>query len=96
MCLLILIPLEIPPLIPGDILVFSGGHADADKISCITSITYKINGKHTLKCVGKNPKLSEAKRQKLIKIISGLLNQIEENKTVIYDFVNVSSYDIGT
>jgi hypothetical protein len=84
-----------PALDPGDILVFSGGHADADKISCITSITYKINGKHTLKCVGKNPKLSEAK-SKNDKNISGLLNQIEENKTVIYDFVNVSSYDIGT
>jgi hypothetical protein len=48
-----------------------------------------------LKCVGKNPKLSEAK-SKNDKNISGLLNQIEENKTVIYDFVNVSSYDIGT
>lgn len=82
-----------PALEPLDCLVFSGGHADDTKISCITSITYKINGKHTLKCVGKNPKLAEAK-SKNDKNISGLLNQIEDNKTVVYDFVNVSPYEI--
>lgn len=82
-----------PALDPMDCLVFSGGHADETKISCITSITYKINGKHTLKCVGKNPKLAEAK-SKNDKNISGLLNQVEENKTVVYDFVNVSPYEI--
>ena len=82
-----------PALDPMDCLIFSGGHADETKISCITSITYKINGKHTLKCVGKNPKLAEAK-SKNDKNISGLLNQVEENKTVVYDFVNVSPYEI--
>ena len=82
-----------PALDPMDCLVFSGGHADETKISCITSITYKINGKHNLKCVGKNPKLAEAK-SKNDKNISGLLNQVEENKTVVYDFVNVSPYEI--
>lgn len=82
-----------PALDPMDCLVFSGGHADETKVSCITSITYKINGKHTLKCVGKNPKLAEAK-SKNDKNISGLLNQVEENKTVVYDFVNVTPYEI--
>ena len=33
----------------GDILKFSGGHADETKISCITSIECKIYGKMTLK-----------------------------------------------
>ncbi|MCR0391495.1 hypothetical protein MKD04_05735 [[Clostridium] innocuum] len=84
-----------PALDPMDCLTFSGGHADAAKVSCITSITYKINGKHTLKCVGKNPKLAEAK-SKNDKNITGLLNQVEENKTVVYDFVNVSPYEIGS
>lgn len=84
-----------PALDPMDCLTFSGGHADATKVSCITSITYKINGKHTLKCVGKNPKLAEAK-SKNDKNITGLLNQVEENKTVVYDFVNVSPYVIGS
>ena len=62
-----------PALDPGDILTFSGGHADESKISCITGITYKVNGKHSLKCVGKNPKLSRAKNR-YAKNISGLLN----------------------
>jgi len=84
-----------PALDPMDILQFSGGHADENKVSCITSITYKINGKHTLKCVGKNPKLASAK-SKNDKNITGLLNQVETNKTVVYSFMNVSPYTIGS
>lgn len=84
-----------PALDPGDILIFSGGQADSSKISCITSITYKINGKHSLRCVGKNPRLAEAK-SKNDKNISGLINQVKTNKTVVYDFVNVSPYEIGS
>lgn len=44
--------------------------------------------------MGKNPKLAEAK-SKNDKNITGLLNQIEENKTVVYDFVNASPFEIG-
>lgn len=83
-----------PALDPMDCLVFSGGHADDTKITCITSITYKINGKHSLKCVGQNPKLSEAK-SKNDKNITGLLNQVVENKTVVYDFTNVDTFTLG-
>lgn len=84
-----------PALDPMDILRFTGGHADDTKISCITSITYNINGKNSLKCVGKNPKLSSAK-SKNEKNIAGLLNQVENNKTVIYNFMNVSPFSIGS
>lgn len=84
-----------PALDPMDVLRFSGGHADENKLSCITSITYKINGKHTLKCVGKNPKLAAAK-SKNDKNITGLLNQIEAGKTVVYNFVNVTPFTIGS
>lgn len=83
-----------PALDPGDILTFSGGHADDSKISCITSITYKVNGKHSLKCVGKNPRLSAAK-SKNDKNITGLINQVESGKTVVYNFVNAAEIDIG-
>lgn len=83
-----------PALEPMDCLVFSGGHADDTKISCITSITYKINGKYTLKCVGQNPKLSEAK-SKNDKNITGLINQVVENKTVVYDFTNVDTFTLN-
>ena len=84
-----------PALDPMDVLQFTGGHADDDKVSCITSITYNINGKHSLKCVGKNPKLSSAK-SKNEKNIVGLLNQVENNKTVVYSFMNVSPFSIGS
>ncbi len=83
-----------PALDPMDILRFSGGHADETKVSCITSITYKINGKNTLKCVGKNPRLAAAK-SKNDKNISGLLNQIEAGKIVVYNFVNTEPFVIS-
>lgn len=83
-----------PALDPMDCLIFSGGHADETKITCITSINYNINGKHSLKCVGQNPKLSEAK-SKNDKNITGLLNQVVENKTVVYDFTNVDTFTLN-
>lgn len=83
-----------PALDPGDILTFSGGHADESKNSCITGITYKVNGKHSLKCVGKNHRLSVAK-SKNDKNITGLINQVESGKTVVYNFVNAAEIDIG-
>ncbi len=84
-----------PAFDPMDILRFSGGHADEKQLSCITSITYKINGKHSLKCVGKNPKLAAAK-SKNDKNITGLLNQIEAGKIVVYNFINASPFTIGS
>lgn len=83
-----------PALEVGDVLKFSGGHADEDKISCITSIECKINGKMALKCVGKNPRLASAK-SKNDKNITGLINSVESGKTIIYNFVNVSPFVIG-
>lgn len=84
-----------PALDPMDVLRFSGGHADETKLSCITGITYKLGGKHSLKCVGKNPKLAAAK-SKNDKNITGLLNQIEAGKIVVYNFTNVAPFTIGT
>lgn len=83
-----------PALELGDILKFTGGHADETKISCITSIECKINGKMALKCVGKNPRLAGAK-SKNDKNITGLMNSVESGKTIIYNFVNVSPFVIG-
>ena len=67
-----------PVLDPGDVLTFAGGQADEGQITCITSIRQKIGGKQSLKCVGKNPRLDQAKSRN-DKNISGLLNQIEDN-----------------
>lgn len=83
-----------PALDIGDVLTFSGGQADALQISCVTSFTIKIGGRQSLKCVGKNPRLSQAK-SKNDKNISGLLNQIEAGKIGIHTFTNASEYTIG-
>ena len=83
-----------PALDVGDVLSFSGGQADADKFACITSNSIKIGGKQTLKCVGKNPRLAQAK-SKNDKNISGLLNQIEAGKIGIHTFTNASAFTIA-
>ena len=83
-----------PVLDVGDVLSFSGGQADADKFACITSNSIKIGGKQTLKCVGKNPRLAQAK-SKNDKNISGLLNQIEAGKIGIHTFTNASAFTVA-
>ena len=82
-----------PALDLGDVMTFSGGQADAQQITCVTSFTVKIGGRQSLKCVGKNPRLSQAK-SKNDKNISGLLNQIEAGKIGIHTFTNASGYTI--
>ncbi len=83
-----------PALDLGDVLTFSGGQADGARIACITSFDCKIGGKQRLKCVGKNPRLAQAK-SKNDKNISGLLNQIEAGKIGIHTFTNASAYTVA-
>jgi hypothetical protein len=83
-----------PALDPGDVLVFTGGQADASQMAAITSITIKINGKCSLKCVGKNPRLAEAK-SKNDKNISGLMNSVEATKMATYSYINSMPYTLG-
>lgn len=79
----------------GDVITFSGGHADEKQITAITKYEFKVNGKHALQCVGKNPRLAEAK-SKNDKNINGLLNQVEAGKIVVHTFMNASPYTIGS
>lgn len=83
-----------PALDLGDVLVFSGGHADETQLACVTGYQIKINGRHSLKCVGKNPRLAQAK-SKNDKNLSGLLNQIEAGKIGIHTFTNASAYTVN-
>lgn len=83
-----------PALDLGDVLTFAGGQADETKSACITSIQLKIGGKQSLKCVGKNPRLSQAK-SKNDKNLSGLLNQIEAGKIGIHTFTNASAFSVA-
>lgn len=83
-----------PALDLGDVLRFSGGHADEEQITCITYFQCRIDGKHSLRCVGKNPRLAQAK-SKNDKNISGLLNQVEAGKIGIHTFTNASAYTLA-
>ena len=83
-----------PALDIGDVISFSGGHADDTQIAAITGMTVKINGKTTLKCVGKNPRLSQAK-SKNDKNIAGLLNSVEVGKITVHSYMNSSPFTVG-
>lgn len=83
-----------PALDLGDVIKFTGGHADETKRSAITFIETKINGKQQIKCVGKNPRLSSAK-SKNDKNIAGLESSINENKLSIYTYVNALKINLG-
>lgn len=84
-----------PALDLGDVIKFTGGHADENKRSAITLIETKINGKQTIKCVGKNPRLANAK-SKNDKNIAGLESSISENKLSIYTYVNALKINLGS
>ena len=64
-----------PSLDPMDVLSLTGGQATGE-VACITEIVYRINGKSTIKCVGENPRLNQAK-SRYTKDIEGLLSQQE-------------------
>lgn len=83
-----------PALDLGDVLRFSGGHADGEQITCITYSQCRIGRKHTLRCVGNNPRLAQAK-SKNDKNISGLLNQVDAGKIGIHTFANASAYTLA-
>lgn len=84
-----------PALDLGDVIAFSGGHADDGKVAAITSIECRIGGRETFKCVGKNPLLAAGK-SKSDKNIAGLMNQIEKDKIGIHTFTNASEIELGS
>ena len=81
-----------PSLDVGDRIAIS---YPEDKIEgLITDIEYKINSKHRILGVGKNPYLSKAK-SKNDKNIVGLLNQIESEKLVVHAYSNYSAFNLS-
>ena len=82
-----------PSLDVGDRIAIS---YEEEKIEgLITDIEYKINSKHRILGVGKNPYLSKAK-SKNDKNIVGLLNQIESEKLVVHAYSNYSAFNLST
>ena len=86
-----------PAIDVGDVLAFSGGQADQSKYACVTACSVKIGGRQTIKCVGKNPRLAQAK-SKNDKNIAGLMNQLGANKENgrfgIHTFTNAAAFSV--
>ena len=86
-----------PAIDVGDVLAFSGGQADQSKYACVTACSVKIGGRQTMKCVGKNPRLAQAK-SKNDKNIAGLMNQLGANKESgrfgIHTFTNAAAFSV--
>lgn len=81
-----------PSLDPGDRVAFL---LDGEVIqTLITSIEYKINGKHRIVGVGKNPYYSQSK-SKHDKNLIGILNQIETEQMVIHSYSNAQAFDLS-
>lgn len=80
-----------PSLEVGDRIAISYSNETIEGL--ITSIEYKVNGKHRIIGVGKNPYLSRAK-SKNDKNIVGLLNQIESEKLVVHAYSNYTAFNL--
>ena len=78
----------------GDVIVFSEGVADAEKISCVTKYDWTYGGTYTVTGVGQNPALASA-RSKTDKDITGLLSATNEDVIHYYDYINAEEYHIG-
>lgn len=79
----------------GDVLVFENGAADGEKLSCVTKYDWTYGGSYTVTGVGQNPALASA-RSKVDKDISGLLQQVTEDRSTfyIYSFLNSQEFEI--
>lgn len=77
----------------GDVLVFSDGAADENKLYCVTQYDWTFGGSYVVRGVGQNPSLASA-RSKTDKDISGLLSKTSENEICYYDYVNDAPYHI--
>lgn len=78
----------------GDVLQFTDGIADGNKLFCITKYTFNYNGAYEIQGVGKNPALSNAK-SKTDKNIAGLMNQKEEDRIHFTVFTNVNEVAVA-
>lgn len=80
-----------PSLDPGDAIEYI---VDGEGLKgIITSIEYKINGKHRIQSVGKNPYYAQTK-SKHDKNIVGLLNQLESEHVAVHAYTNAQAFEI--
>lgn len=79
----------------GDVLRFPNGLGDGSKLFCINKFVWKYHRSMRIEGVGENPILATA-QSKTEKNISGLMSKIDSTKIVIYNFVNLGSFNIGS
>ncbi|SFS06081.1 hypothetical protein [Anaeromicropila populeti] len=79
----------------GDVIRFTGRHADEEGISCITGYTYHINGTHEIKGVGKNPRLAKT-ASKTDKAIGEAKSASDSNKMAVYHYINPYGFQIAS
>ena len=82
-----------PSLDPGDMIeqVYEGEVLRG----IITKIEYKINGKHRISGVGKNPAYTQSK-SKHDKNLVGILNQIQSEHMVVHSYSNSKEFELST
>lgn len=80
-----------PSLDPGDMIRLDMENENIRGL--ITNIEYKINGKHRISGVGKNPYIGRAK-SKHDKNLVGILNQIEAEHMVVHSFTNTKELNL--
>lgn len=82
-----------PSLDPGDMIeqVYEGEALRG----IITKIEYKINGKHRISGVGKNPTYTQSK-SKHDKNLVGILNQIQSEHMVVHSYSNSKEFELST
>ncbi len=78
----------------GDVLCFSEGIADGNKMYCVNKLSYTFNKSCVLTGVGENPALASAK-SKTDKNLQGLANNASSKEIQFYEFVNASDITIG-
>lgn len=84
-----------PAIDLGDVIRFSGGHADANKLSCVTYFNYKLYGKHELKGTGTNPRLIGVK-SKVDRDLSNLQNSVKSSTLMFEQYINAKQYTLGS
>lgn len=78
----------------GDVICFTEGIADENKLYCINKINYTFNKSCELIGVGKNPALASAK-SKTDKNLEGLRSNASSSDILFFNYENASAVTVG-
>ena len=78
----------------GDVICFSEGLADGDKLYCINKMEFSYKNKCSLTGVGKNPALASAK-SKTDKNLQGIAAGMNSEELQFYEYINTKDITIA-